>query len=274
MTTVFQGHQYDLSYPDGIENHWWHLTRNRMVLGEVRKVTGPGSAVLDIGCGRGITVRHLRQRGIDCRGVEPGITKAVRGVEDHVRFGQDASDLPGEERSRYDTLLLLDVLEHLVEPATVLAALITRFPRVSTVIITVPARPEIWSNYDEFYGHQRRYTAEMVEDLATMAACEIAYQTYYFRPMYVPARILSALNVRRSTRNRAPKGITKALHRLIAYGMMVDYILPGQVPGMGIVARMNPRAAAAAPFGDHGLSTRALKVPLAGSAQSAPVTQQ
>ena len=244
MTTVFQGHQYDLSYPDGIENHWWHLTRNRMVLAEVRKVTGPGSAVLDIGCGRGIVVRHLRQHGIDCKGVEPGITTAVRGVEDHVQFGRDAVELTDEERSRYDILLLLDVLEHLVEPAAMLAGLIERFPRVSSVIITVPARPEIWSNYDEFYGHLRRYTAEMVEELASLAACELAYQTYYFRPLYVPARVLSALNVRRNTRSRVPTGIRKAIHRLLSCAMLVDYVLPGRVPGMGIVARMRPRAAA------------------------------
>ena len=240
MTTVFQGHQYDLSYPDGIENHWWHLTRNRVVLGEVRKVVTRGSAALDIGCGRGITVRHLRQRGIDCFGVEPGITKAIGGAEAHVKFGLDASELPDEERSRYDILLLLDVLEHLHEPAKVLASLVTRFTRVSNIIITVPARPELWSNWDEFYGHQRRYTAGMVVEVANLAACELVHQSYYFRPMYVPARVLSALKVRHSTQAGAPQGMRKALHRLIASAMLVDDVLPAWVPGMGIVARFRP----------------------------------
>jgi len=237
MKTEFLEDQFDLAYPDGVENHWWHLARNRIVYYEIKKLTPHASAVLDVGCGRGIMVKYLRQKGIDCKGVELATTKALTGVASHIHFGTNAIEIPYEERSCYATILLLDVVEHLPNPLNFLQSLATAYPRLSHVILTVPARPELWSNYDDFYGHYRRYTAGMIEVLANQLCWEIVSQTYFFRPLYLPARALAVLQKKRNIRFHAPQGLTIMMHRLISYAMIMDYhIIPASVPGTSVFA--------------------------------------
>jgi SAM-dependent methyltransferase len=237
MTTEFMDNQYELAYPDGIENHWWHLARNRIVLDEIKKFMTVGSAVLDVGCGRGITVKYLRQEGVDCKGVELASARALVGMDKHIHFAVNAVELPCDERSRYYIILLLDVIEHFADPVAFLQSLVSAFVRLSHVIITVPARSELWSNYDVFYGHHRRYTPEMIEDLAGELGWELVHQAYFFRPPYLPARALAALKKERKTKIDPPQGLTRIVHRLISYGMILEqHVLPRRVPGTSVLA--------------------------------------
>jgi hypothetical protein len=154
----------------------------------------------------------------------------------------NAIDLPADERATYDTILLLDVIEHLPDPITFLAALSTAFPRLRDLIITVPACPELWSNYDECFGHYRRYTAATLRELAHAASLDIVHQSYFFHSLYVPARVLAIWKKQRSTRVNPPQGWKKWLHRVFAWTMLLDYhIVPGTVPGMSAIACMRVR---------------------------------
>lgn len=237
MTSEFLETQYELAYPDGIEHHWWHLARNHLLLTELNKLIQARSAVLDVGCGRGITVQYLRSRGIKCAGVELASARPLAGMEQHIHCGINAVDLPLEERSGYTVILLLDVIEHLADPAPFLQSLASAFGQLSHIVITAPARPELWSNYDEFYGHHRRYTPEMINDLARELGWRLVGQSYFFRPLYLPARLLAALKKDRKIRIAPPQGFAKILHRLIAYGMILEQrVLPGERLGTSILA--------------------------------------
>ena len=72
-------------------------------------------------------------------------------------------DLPEEERRGVTTLLVLDVIEHLEDPIAFLREVLSSFPDVSSLIVTVPAREELWSAFDDFYGHHRRYTLRDID---------------------------------------------------------------------------------------------------------------
>ena len=143
MATEFSDDQYDHAYPDGIENHWWILARNRILTHVIRKSARNNAVLLDVGCGRGIVVKYLRDKGIACTGVELAMAPPVFSVRDHVRMGVDAWDLPLAERVRFDTILLLDVIEHIPDPAALLKRLSDGFPNLSHLIVTVPACQEL-----------------------------------------------------------------------------------------------------------------------------------
>ncbi len=237
MATEFSDEQYELAYPDGIENHWWNLARNRILTNIVKKFAGDRAVVLDVGCGRGFVVKYLRDRGIDCSGVEPAKARPLVSIRDHVRVGIDAWDLPFAERMRYDTILLLDVIEHVPDPDAFLKRLSAGFPDLSRFIITVPARQELWSNYDECYGHCRRYSLEMLRGTAIALGMTCLYAGYFFHLAYPVGWAAAHLAKKRETTLHAPRGVGIWLHKLISLAMISDYfILPGCVPGMSALA--------------------------------------
>lgn len=236
MTTAFSDEQYDSNYPDGAEHHWWFLARSRIVASAIKAFAGPESSVLEVGCGRGIVVKSLREAGIDCSGVELAKARPIASAEKHVRVGMDAVELPGAERQRYDTLLLLDVIEHLSDPAAFLRNLAGAFPHVRHVVITVPARQELWSNYDEFYGHFRRYTPEMLETLSSQLGWSLDRKGYFFHLVYLPAWIMARLGISRETRLKPPRGLGRVIHRMISFATVLDhYLLPRGLPGTSVI---------------------------------------
>ena len=237
MATEFTDDQYELAYPDGIENHWWNLARNRILTKVVRKFAGAGAVILDVGCGRGFVVKYLRDQGMDCTGVELAKAHPLVSVRDHVRVGMDAWDLPLAERMRYNTILLLDVIEHILDPVPFLKHLSDGFPNLSRLIITVPACQELWSNYDECYGHCRRYSLELLKSTAAEIGADCIWSSYFFHITYPVCWAAAHLAQKRQTTLHAPQGIGRWFHKLTAGAMILDYyIMPGYLPGMSALA--------------------------------------
>ena len=238
LATEFSEEQYQDAYPDGIENHWWNLTRNRIVLQAVQKFAGNGAAVLDVGCGRGFVVNYLRDAGIDCSGVEPALARPLHTVQNHIRVGMAPGGLSLSERMRFDTILLLDVIEHIPEPTNFLQQLKEDFPCLSQFIVTVPARQELWSNYDECYGHCRRYDLEMLQNTAAAIGTDCVGAGYFFHLSYPLGWAAAHLLKKRQTTFEVPQGIiARSIHRLMAGLMILDgFLLPGWVPGMSALA--------------------------------------
>ena len=166
MSTAYSKLQYESNYPPGVEFHWWNLARSRIVSTIVKEENSAQAVFLDVGCGKGLAVKELRDAGIEAFGVELAEVSPLEAVRQFVHSGIDAVHLPLEQRNRVTGILLLDVIEHLPEPVVFLNALQQNFPNLSVVVVTVPACQELWSNYDIFYGHYRRYSTEMLQHLA------------------------------------------------------------------------------------------------------------
>jgi SAM-dependent methyltransferase len=99
--------------------------------------------ILDVGCGEGYALAALRALGIDCplAGIDvsaPAIAEAQRRVPGATFRVMDALDLAREGR-RYDLVMMLEVLEHIPEPARMLPALEALARRF--VVLSVPWEP-------------------------------------------------------------------------------------------------------------------------------------
>jgi SAM-dependent methyltransferase len=234
--TALSGKQYAEAYPPGIRRSYWHVARNRILWRKLRGRLGPASQVVDIGCGPGVVVQFLRERGVACFGADMGVpVPEVAGLAPYLFLGQDAFALPTDFRERTDVLLLMDVLEHLPEPAEFLMECGRAFPNASTVCITLPACMEIWSNYDTHFGHFRRYTRGAVAELAASAGFNVADCGYAFHALYAAARVANLLNVERATELRAPS-LTLA-HALLGSLFDLEHrLLPASLKGSSVVA--------------------------------------
>ena len=232
MNTTFSDHLYDMCYPPGIEHHWWTLARNRLLANILRSESSGTGIFLEVGCGKGVVVKSLKDRGFNIHGVELADVKPMEGAQLLVDSGTDACEWAIERRSQITGLLLLDVLEHLPEPEEFLKKLESSFPKLAVVIITVPTCQEIWSNYDSFCGHYRRYTLGMLEELATHLNWKTKSAGYFFRFPYLPMRLMSLLGVDRNTKINPPGRMMRPLHRLVSAACQLEQaLMPGRIRG-------------------------------------------
>ncbi len=244
-TTAFTSEQYEDPYPDGIQDHYWTFARNRIVARRLEQTIGSPRAgrVLDIGCGRGITVDYLRRRGFDAWGCEIASPVPISpAVAPYLHLETDAFTLDDAARKAVRTILLLDVLEHLEHPTAFLLECRERFPACETVLVTLPARQELWSNYDEHYGHFIRYDEASLAATIPPDAFEVARLNYFFRLLYAPARVLSRLGRARATEIAPPNPRSRWIHHLIGRVLDVEErVLPRTLAGTSLLGVLRVR---------------------------------
>ena len=235
-STEFEPEQFALCYPPGIENHYWTAARNLIVEHELKAAGLKQPRILEIGCGKGVVIAYFREKGYLCWGVELANVAPIESVKDFVFGGISASDLSSAQRESFNALFLLDVIEHLPDAAAFLSSLKAAFPNVNRVIITVPARAELWSNYDIHYGHYRRYDLETLRDVVRGSGGTVLSLRYFFRVLYLPARLTLAMFHRRSVKIEAPGNGMKAVHYLISRLCLADFfLLPPRACGTSII---------------------------------------
>jgi SAM-dependent methyltransferase len=241
-TSEFDHEQFDRAYPAGKEHNWWNVARNLVLGSELARARKSGLVsasprILEIGCGRGIVVQHLVSRGWDVWGVELATPAPIEGIEERVITGSDAENLSSAFRASVECIMLLDVIEHIEDAPAFLRRMLRSFPNAGTAIVTVPARPEAWSNYDDYYGHFRRHTPASLRDELTRGGLRPIRVRYFFHSLYFAAVAINLAGRQRDVALSAPGHI--GLHRFVATSMWLENRILGPmriVPGLSLLA--------------------------------------
>lgn len=164
--------------------------------------------VLDIGCGDGLLLGFLRDRDIDAEGIDISDEAVARCQEQGLkaRTYDPADPLPFEDGS-FETVVLLDVLEHVYDPVALLKEA-TRVSRKTVVVgvpnfSSLPARLQVLlgkvpENNRPNKGHVYWFTHSELGSVAQRAGLrEAALKMNTFRPftgvLYALVRILPDL---------------------------------------------------------------------------------
>jgi SAM-dependent methyltransferase len=145
-----------------IRRHPWWKARASLLLELLeRGGIAPGARVLDAGCGWGVTLDALERRGYRADGLD--ISR--RSLERLDRSGRElieadlVAPLPGEIGT-YDAVVALDVIEHIDDDRAAVANLCRLTRPGGLAIVSVPALPELYTEFDRVQGHRRRYVPE------------------------------------------------------------------------------------------------------------------
>ncbi|MES2422856.1 MAG: class I SAM-dependent methyltransferase [Pseudomonadota bacterium] len=122
--------------------------KDTLYFGHVRREVAPAlpqrcGRVLELGCGAGATLGWLRQRPgtTHTTGIEifPDAAQRAREMADEVHcLDFERQALPAPDAT-FDTILCLDVLEHMVDPWRVVHRLVTQhLAPGGTLVVTVP----------------------------------------------------------------------------------------------------------------------------------------
>ncbi len=145
-----------------VRKHPWWIARAHLALA-LLKANGihPPASILDIGCGWGVNLQTLENAGFHVTGLD--ISRQILELidrPDRRLIEADLNQSPPAARELYSGLLLLDVIEHLDDDRGTINRLAPLACPGALLIVSVPALPELFSEYDVIQGHRRRYLPE------------------------------------------------------------------------------------------------------------------
>ena len=167
-------------------------------------------------------------------------------MTDGISTGQDLFELSDERKRDISCVLLLDVLEHVVDREGFLAQIRQQLPNCRYLLLTVPARQELWGEFDRFWGHQLRYDRPTLSGELNHSGFTVRSNRYHFHLVYLAGLLLKVLRVDRATsfKSLPSSGPLHWLHRVLGlYGQLENRLLPGFLPGSSIlcVAERTPQ---------------------------------
>lgn len=143
------------------QRHFWHVGRREIILDVLRKNVPHLSALkmLEIGCGNGSVLAHLKQNGVDIEGGDIFL-EALKFSQQRVGsvnlYHLDVLALPFIDS--FDIIGLFDVLEHIDEDERALREIGQALKSGGMLILTVPANKFLWGYFDAHSYHKRRYS--------------------------------------------------------------------------------------------------------------------
>jgi SAM-dependent methyltransferase len=183
------------SQPVSMEPHWFELAtsdhflirrRFEVLLRIGKGFLRPEWQFLEVGCGHGLLQRQLQTRaGLTVDGFDLCLPALLRNEAERGQlYYYNIFDFAPAFAERYNVIFLFDVLEHIEDDVGFLKACLFYLKPGGRVIVNVPARMELFSNYDRMIGHVRRYTMQTLRQCGNSAGLSIETATYWGLPLY------------------------------------------------------------------------------------------
>jgi SAM-dependent methyltransferase len=136
--------------------------------------------VLEIGSGIGNLSRHIRPLAarLVVTDTEPHYLDALRRLfaddpaVEVVAYDLEAPPPAAVDARRFDTIVAINVIEHIVDDRALVARLAGLLRPGGSLLVYVPACPVAFGSLDVALGHHRRYTPEALTDLLRSSALQ------------------------------------------------------------------------------------------------------
>jgi glycosyltransferase involved in cell wall biosynthesis len=197
-----------------------------------------GQRVLEAGCGIG----NLTELLLDCDRLVASdfdpfyvemINRRFSHLENFRTVQMDLAQADHYDRladEQIDTIICLNVLEHIAADEAVLGHFYRMLPPGGHAIILVPQHPWLYAPVDKVLGHERRYTAEELRDKLDRAGFEVVHQQGFNRlgtlGWYVSGKLLG--------KQHLSPGQMRMFNRLLPLAKLVEHV-PGW-PALSTIA--------------------------------------
>jgi 2-polyprenyl-3-methyl-5-hydroxy-6-metoxy-1,4-benzoquinol methylase len=145
-----------------IGRHPWWQARGALTLNLLARLgVHPPAQVLDAGCGWGVTLDLLERSGYRATGMDIS-RRALEQLNrpDRLLIEADLARPFRLDAPQHDAVLALDVIEHLNDDRAAIERLASLVRPGGVLVVSVPARPELFTEFDVVQGHRRRYLPE------------------------------------------------------------------------------------------------------------------
>jgi SAM-dependent methyltransferase len=158
-----------------VHRHPWWRARALLTIALLdRLAIRPPARVLDAGCGWGVTLELLGKRGYQADGLDIS-RRALEELDQPGRhlIEADLAQPLTAGFDTYDAVLALDVIEHVDDDRQCVANLGRLSKPGGVVIISVPALPDLFTEFDAVQGHRRRYLPDSLRSAFVGSGLEV-----------------------------------------------------------------------------------------------------
>jgi SAM-dependent methyltransferase len=149
-----------------------------------------GHEVLEVGAGIGsITELYADGRAVVASDISDDCVQALRArfaKRQNITVVQKDLRAFGEDGRTFDSVVMINVLEHIEDDSGVLAELSRLLSPGGNVVIYVPALNGLYGRWDSKVGHYRRYSKWRLREVAHQAGLEVA-ELRYVNALAIPA---------------------------------------------------------------------------------------
>jgi SAM-dependent methyltransferase len=187
-----------------VSHHPWWLARANLVLALLNKIgITPPAKILEAGTGWGTNLEPLEAAGYEVTGLDISRNNLEQlDRADRKLIEADLSQPLPSGLPTYDCVLALDVIEHLDDDCQAVRELGRLVKPGGRLLFSVPALPELFSEFDEVQGHRRRYTLLSFRECLEGADLLIEDILWWGQWMVAPLRSRKTSRRGRPTDNR------------------------------------------------------------------------
>ena len=215
------------------QRHWWYRARREVLAALIRRLARPprNGRILEIGCGTGHNLAMLAEFGpVDALELD----EEARAIAEQ-RLGRSVMSAPlpeieGVRDRHYDLIGAFDVIEHIDDDKSAMAAIAVKLKPGGKLVMSVPAHQWMWSAHDVVNHHKRRYSKGRLKGL--IEASPLKLETVgYFNSLLFPVAVAERLSSKARGKDSAdlklpPAILNSALERTFA----AERHLVGRVP--------------------------------------------
>mgnify|MGYP001583543051 CR=1 FL=1 len=211
-------------------DNFWFRSRNRLILWALGRYFPSCQSMLEVGCGTGFVLSAIEKRfpswnlfGTELYDV--GLQFAAKRLTKAQLYQMDARHL--QFKNEFDVIGSFDVVEHIEEDEQVLSQFHHALKKDGGLILTVPQHPFLWTKYDEYACHARRYRSTELRQKLEKAGFQITLITSFVSLLF-PLMILSRLKKKSSVTEsdvlnelRLPIWLNRVLEAILLFEQML-----------------------------------------------------
>jgi 2-polyprenyl-3-methyl-5-hydroxy-6-metoxy-1,4-benzoquinol methylase len=194
---------------NNLKINFWDCSRYRLFKEIITQETKFSERVklLEVGCNNGIFIKSLGNLNkFEITGSEiylKGLIIAKKHIP-NVEFIQLDITAPALDDNSYDLITAFDVLEHIERDDLAIANIFNALKPQGKFIISVPQHKFMYSDFDKFLNHQRRYTRRELVHKLIMAGFKINYRSsfvFFLFPLMLISRLKDSIFSKKASKS-------------------------------------------------------------------------